>query len=332
VSPPITRNSEAAEGPREPGMPRWLPALLVGLCLLFLWPLARLFTSFGHPREVIVYCAQDEIFATRIFSDFQKSAGIRVRAVYDNEAVKTVGLANRLLAERKHPQCDLFWSNEEMRTRQLAAAGVFRPTNGWASFGYRTRRLVINTNLVLERKAPASWRALTDEAWRGKVAMAYPMWGTTATHFHALRQLWGDASWQKWCHALAANQPILVDGNSMVARAVGSGRAAIGMTDSDDIAAAQAEGQPVIGLPLTPETLYLPNTVGIIRQARHPLEAQELFQYLQRPEVVNMLATYRALDGVTATSARVPGILVDWDKLISEIPAVTEELNQIFLR
>ncbi len=53
---------------------------------------------------------------------FEKETGIKVKAVYDSEAVKTVGLANRLLAERSHPQCDVFWGNEEMRTRQLAAA------------------------------------------------------------------------------------------------------------------------------------------------------------------------------------------------------------------
>jgi hypothetical protein len=31
----------------------------------------------------------------------------------------------------------VFWGNEEMRTRQLAAQGVFRETNGWAAFGHR---------------------------------------------------------------------------------------------------------------------------------------------------------------------------------------------------
>ena len=36
-----------------------------------------------------------------------------VRAVYDSEAVKTVGLVNRLIAEKANPQCDLFWNNEE---------------------------------------------------------------------------------------------------------------------------------------------------------------------------------------------------------------------------
>src|SRR6266404_3928710 len=100
--------------------------------------LAGSFGFFAKPEsEVVAYCAQDQVYAEPIFHDFEAETGISVRPVYDNEAVKTVGLANRLLAERRHPQCDVFWGNEEMRTRQLAAQKVFRETNGWAAFGYR---------------------------------------------------------------------------------------------------------------------------------------------------------------------------------------------------
>ena len=144
-------------------------------------------------RSVVAYCAQDQTYAGPVFREFQRQTGIKVRAVYDSEAVKTVGLANRLLAERRHPQCDVFWGNEELRTRQLAAAGVFRETNGWGAFGYRSRRIVINTNRLSLAAAPRSLLELTNEAWRGKVALAYPQFGTTATYFHALRQAWGDA-------------------------------------------------------------------------------------------------------------------------------------------
>src|SRR2546430_11830371 len=133
-------------------------------------------------RDVIAYCAQDQVYAEAIFRDFQKETGIRVRAIYDSEAVKTVGIVNRLLAERSHPQCDVFWGNEEMRARQLAAQGIFRETNGWATFGFRSRRTVINTNHLSVATAPHSMVDLTNKIWRGKVALAFPQFGTTATH------------------------------------------------------------------------------------------------------------------------------------------------------
>src|ERR1700733_8624702 len=88
-------------------------------------------------NTVVIYTSQDEVYAEPILKEFEKETGLQVRPVYDSEAVKTVGLVNRLLTERDNPQCDVFWNNEEFRTRQLAARGIFRETNGWTHLGYR---------------------------------------------------------------------------------------------------------------------------------------------------------------------------------------------------
>ena len=47
-----------------------------------------------------------------------------MKAVYDTEATKTVGLANRLAAEARNPQCDVFWNNEVIRTVMLKRKGA----------------------------------------------------------------------------------------------------------------------------------------------------------------------------------------------------------------
>src|SRR5271170_4457697 len=134
-------------------------------CAAFFW------TGCGKngPQTVVVYTSQDEVFAEPIFREFETETGIQVRPVYDSEAVKTVGLVNRLMEETNNPQCDVFWNNEEFRTRQLAAHGVFRQTNGWTHLGYRTRRIVINTNLLTAATAPRSFSDATNQIWRGKV-------------------------------------------------------------------------------------------------------------------------------------------------------------------
>ena len=154
---------------------------------------------------VILYCAQDQTYAEPLLKQFEQETGIKVKTVYDSEAVKTVGLANRLLAERSHPQCDVFWGNEELRTRLLAAQNVFRETNGWAAFGHRSRRIVINTNLIALDAASNSLLTFTNARWRGKAALAYPQFGTTGTHMNALRQLWGETHWLAWCRGVIAN-------------------------------------------------------------------------------------------------------------------------------
>lgn len=286
----------------------------------------------GNETEVVAYCAQDQVYAEPLFAAFEKQTGIRVRPVFDNEAVKTVGLANRLLAERSHPQADVFWGNEEMRTRQLAAQDVFRATNGWTAFGYRSRRLVINTNRLSSSDAPRSLLELTNAAWRGKVAFAYPQFGTTGTHFHALRQLWGAALWETWCRGLAANHAYIVDGNSVVVKLVGQGEAVLGLTDSDDIAEGQRNGLPIVALPMSSEMLLIPNTVAVIREAPHPQAAQRLFQFLQGPLVVDRLVAGSALEGTSVADAPVRGIQVSWEPLLRDLEPVTEKLNSIFLK
>jgi iron(III) transport system substrate-binding protein len=282
---------------------------------------------------VVIYTSQDEVYAGPLLQEFEKETGIQVQPVFDSEAVKTVGLVNRLLTERNHPQCDVFWNNEEFRTRQLAALDIFRQSNGWTHLGYRTRRLVINTNFLMEAGAPRRFSDVTNEIWRGKVALAYPLFGTTATHFHALRQHWGDASWRNWCQALLANKPFLVDGNSVVVKFVERGEAWIGFTDSDDIAAAQREGFPVQALPVTEETLFIPNTVGVIRNCPHPAAAQRLYEYLSKPEVSQRLVELRALEGATLDPATAASSLtVDWNALLKNLNAVTTETKEMFLR
>jgi iron(III) transport system substrate-binding protein len=303
----------------------WLVWLSLVLSFSTLTP--RLVTA----ASVVVYTSQDEVYAEKIFKNFEKKTGIKVKAVFDSEAVKTVAMANRLLAERNHPQCDVFWGNEELRTRQLAAEGIFRETNGWSAMGYRTRRLVVNTNLLPIAKAPQKFSEATNQVWRGKVALSYPLFGTTATHFLGLRQHWGDVAWQAWCQALASNKVFLVDGNSMVVKLVGSGEAWFGFSDSDDIKEGQHNGLPIVAMPVGDETLFIPNTLGVIRNAPHPEAAQKLFEYLQSKEVLGQLVEAEALESVELPKAGM-GLTADWDSLVRDLNSGTTEIKKIFLR
>src|SRR5437773_8315833 len=179
--------------------------------------------------------------------------------------------------------------------------------------------------------AATSLLELTNEAWRGKIVIAFPQFGTTATHFHALRQLWGEERWLAWCRALAANKPFVVDGNSVVVKFVARGEAWIGLTDSDDIAAGQREGWPIAALPLTEESLLIPNTVAVIRNAPHPANAQKQFEYLQRREVAETLVQAKALESASISSEATT-LKPDWNALLRDLETTTKQLNEIFLR
>ena len=123
-----------------------------------------------------------------------------------------------------------------------------------------------------------------------------------------------------------------MDGNSVAARLVAKGEAWIGLTDSDDIAAEQREGARIVALPLTEESLLIPNTIAIVRGASHRLAAERLFEYLQRPEIVEKLVAAHALEGVSPHEITTPTLKPDWDRMLGDLDAGTAELKEIFLR
>lgn len=261
--------------------------------------LALLVLTACGPKKpvVVVYCSQDQVYAEPILQEFEDQTGIQVLPKFDSEAVKTVGLAKQLLAEKQSPVCDVFWSNEELRTRELTEKGVLE---SWSPTVFRTRRIVINTNLVDVLEAPESFEELAEPKWRDRVAVAFPFAGTTATHFHALRTLWGEDRWLDWIDALSDNDIRLVDGNSLVVQLVGRGEVGVGMTDIDDIRAGQRNGLPIKMLEIAPDAIAIRNAVAITKNAPHPEAAQQLFDFLTSAHVSARLVEADAAEGMQA--------------------------------
>jgi iron(III) transport system substrate-binding protein len=256
-------------------------------------------------RTVIVYTSQDQIFAEPLFDQFTRETGIKVLPVFDSESVKTAGLLQRLLAEKDNPRADVFWSNEEMFYSQMVRRGAL-DSNVVARVGYRARRLIVNTNLVHGGDMPKSLEELAEPKWRGKVALAYPVYGTTAAHMAALREKWGDDKWRNWCEALAANKPFVVDGNSVVVRMVGAGEALVGLTDSDDLAAGVRNDLPIAAAPISDKPdqfLHISNTVGMVAGAPHPAEARSLIEFIQSGAATSELVKNHALQCKRADAA-----------------------------
>lgn len=278
---------------------------------------------------VVVYTSQDQIYASEILRDFTRDTGVKVLPLFDSESVKTTGLMNRLLAERRRPRCDVFWSNEEMMLRRLAKKGVIEEES-IVTFGYRTRRLVVNTNLVETIDIPRSMKALTESRWQGRVALAYPLHGTTVTHLMALRAQWGKDQWQTWCRKLLANQILVVDGNSAVVRLVGLGKASIGLTDSDDIAVGLRNEYPIRQVDLTHEYPPIANSAAMVADGPHPNAARILIEYLQKESTVARLVELGALEGAEFGDENHSAI--DWTEVIGSFDESYRWLGETFFR
>lgn len=265
--------------------------------------------------RVVVYCAQDREFAEGIFGEFNKKSGLPVAPKYDTEAAKSVGLAAELSLEVKHPRCDVHWNNEILGTIRLQREGVYEPyvspsaepypawakakENTWTAFATRARVIVVNTNRVPEAERPKSLFDLADPKWKGQVAMAKPLFGTTATQAAALFDVLGPEAAADYYRKIKANDIKIVAGNKHVAEGVARGDFAIGVTDTDDASVELAAGKPIAmifpdhaGSPGHPRmgTLYIPNTVALIKGCPNPAGAKKLIDFLLSAEVEKRLA------------------------------------------
>ena len=257
-------------------------------------------------REVIVYAALDAEFSRPILEQFEAKSKIVALAKFDVESTKTVGLTQAIIAEAKQPRCDVFWNNEILNTLRLDQRGLleayrpptaedypqtFRSPKGtWHGFAARARVLLVNTELVAEADRPASVYDLADEKWRGRCGLAKPLFGTTATHVACLFAQLGDEAARRLLVDMKANGVQVLSGNKQVAQAVAAGNIAFGLTDTDDAIIEVEAGRPVAIVypdqqPDGLGTLFIPNTLAIIKGSPNPAEARRLVDYLLTPEI-----------------------------------------------
>lgn len=261
-------------------------------------------------QEVVVYTSVDQNFSEPVFLEFQAKTGIAIKPVYDVEAAKTTGLVNRLIAEKALPQADVFWSGEAMQMHRLARENILAayapsPTPQgvrvagnqlWLEFGGRARVLAVNRDRLAGRAAPASINDLISASWEGnEIAVAYPLFGTAATHAAALDSKWGREKMLQFFEAMQSRGVRFVDGNSVVRDLVASGEATFGLTDTDDACGAveKAAAMQVIIPDQSPGedgALVIPNSAALIGGGPNPDNAKRFLDYLTGPEALKKLS------------------------------------------
>jgi len=306
---------------------------------------------------VVVYSALDGEFSGPILQQFEQERGRVVRSNFDVESTKTVGLVTRIIREQRRPRCDVFWNNEILHTLRLEKLGLlqvydsppaqsfppnYRSADGhWYGLAARARVLIVNTDLVPESQRPESLQNLVDPKWKGQVGIAKPLFGTTATHASVLFSLWGRERAEEYFGQLKRNARVM-SGNKQVALSVARGELAFGLTDTDDAIIEIEGGQPVVMVyPDQGEgqmgTLFIPNTLCIIKGCPHPEAARELVDYLLGPKVERQLALgpsaqFPISSDVAQRSRAAPDQPVRWVEV--DFRAAAEQWDQasVFLR
>ena len=323
--------------------------------LLFFVIIGLLMTAGGvFAGEVVVYTSVDQVFSEPVLKDFEKATGIRVKPLFDVEASKTVGLVNRLIAEKSRPRADVFWNSEISRTIQLLEKGVLAPYGSaqaqaypdtfkdpnqyWTGFAARARVLVYNTDMLSEQEAPASIFELTRPRWRKKFTIAYPLFGTTAMHVAALYSVLGEQKAQEYLKQLVANEAVVVDGNAVTRDLVAEGQVPVGFTDTDDASVAIAQGKPIrmvypdkdgIG------TLLIPNTVALVKGGPNPENGKKLIDNLLSDANEKRLVADKFAQVPLRGISELPDIAfmtVDYQDIARNVPAAMKFCQDLFIR
>ncbi|MEM6690509.1 MAG: extracellular solute-binding protein [Planctomycetota bacterium] len=288
-------------------------------------------------KDVVVYSALDEEFASPILDAFQRSVEGKTRVLpkFDIESTKTVGLANLIIDQSNSPVCDVFWNNEILHTVRLQKAGLLEPRRWeippghppdlraadgtWFGFAARARVLIVNTDLVKPGDFPKSVEDLASPKWKDQCAIARPLFGTTATHFAVLRDIQGEGETLNLLKQIRSNARVL-SGNKQVALSVSAGSIAWGLTDTDDAFIEKDSGYPVEIIfpdqsPTGLGTLRIPNTIAVIRGAPHPVAAGQLADFLIRPETEDRLAMGNSSQMPLSSAAKFPPPVLPKEKV-----------------
>ncbi len=313
----------------------------------------------GGEDQPVVYCSADEDFARLVLAQMKEQVGIEAVPQFDTEAGKTTGLVRKIEAEAGSPRGDVFWSSEVFNTIRLAEQGLLEPyapktaddipahykdpKNRWTGFGMRGRVVAFHSEKLKRDDAPKRWIDLADAKWAGKLAMANPQFGTTRGHVASMFVLWGEEKAIDFLKRLEKGGVKMADGNASAVRMVGRGEALLCMTDTDDVWVAQRQGLPIdLVYPSMAEgqgTLWIPNTVCILKGCRHPAKAREVVDFLASAEVERLLAESDSRNVPVRASVaeelgveKPPGVKVDLAEVARVMPNAIKHAREILLR
>lgn len=312
---------------------------------------------------VVVYSSVDAEYARALAERFTKATGIEVQLKLDSEVSKTTGLVGELRDKKDRPDGDVFWNSELSGMLLLARDGALEayaspnaasipaefkdPQGLWTGFGLRARVLVYNTQRVKADEAPRSLEGLADPKWRGRFCVARPLFGTTRSHLAALVLALGEERGFELLRKIrdnAGEREWVVDGNAAVRDQVAAGLFDIGLTDTDDVYAAQRNGAPVemVFLEQTndwPGVFLIPNTAALLKGGPHPQAARAFIDFLLSAETEAWLAEQGARQipvradvpvakGAPALKDFAPAA-VDFDALGAQVEPLSERIDKL---
>jgi iron(III) transport system substrate-binding protein len=275
--------------------------LVVGLMAL----LALVGTACGDDAEsnegtdqgaLTVYSGRDEEFIGPLLAQFEQDTGIQVDVRYGDSAE----LASTILEEGESSPADVFISQDAGSLGAVAEEDLFAPlpeeTTGrvddrfrspdglWVGISGRARVAAYNTEQVDADELPSSITGFTDPQWKGRIG--FPPTNSSFQAFVAAMIITeGEEATRQFLEGLVANDPLLLEGNSEVLRAVASEEIDVGFVNHYyryEVAAEDGEIPVENHFFAGGDPGALVNTAGaaILASTDQPDDAERLIDYL----------------------------------------------------
>ncbi|HEX8465275.1 MAG TPA: hypothetical protein VF627_11730 [Abditibacterium sp.] len=245
-------------------------------------------TSTAKNNRVVLYCSVDEVYAKPLIQKLELQTGLQIDALFDTEATKTAGLANRIRAERARPRADVFWSSALLQTLLMSEEKLLQPYSSsatkdlppqfvgkdWAGVGARAHIFTVSQPRFSNFNSLWGYEDLSPGSGAGFSNLQF---GTSSDWVTALTLRQGQQQILRRFKNMKAQENRVLPGNGDVARQVGDGTLLIGITDSDDFLAQQREGKKIFLADPGKETVLIPGAASILKNSPNPEGAKRLF-------------------------------------------------------
>ena len=192
----------------------------------------------GEP--VVVYSGRSEELIEPLFEKFTEETGVPVEVRYGD----TAEMAAQIIEEGDASPADVYYRQDAGALGALDGAGMcapladsiassvpvtYRSADGtWTGVTGRARVIAYDSTQVSADQVPTSVFDLTDEQWRGQVAIA-PTNGSFQAFVTAMRVAAGEDATREWLQGLIDNDVQLYAKNGLIRDAVNAGEVQLGL-------------------------------------------------------------------------------------------------------
>ena len=273
-------------------------------------------TEAPSPEALVLYSGRNENFVEPVIEAFTAETGIEVDARYAG----TGELATTILAEGADTPADVFWAQDPAFIGGIAKEGLltelpsdildlveerFRDADGqWVGITARSRVFVYNTDLIAEDELPATVWDLVEPEWNGRFGVA-PTNGSFVAFVSGMLLAEGEERTREWLEGIAANDPVIFEGNGPIVDATVAGDLPGGLVNHYYLLQRIAELGDVPAANHyfgddDPGAMVMATGAGILASSDQPDDAAELIGYLlaaESQEHFLSLFEYPLIDG-----------------------------------